>query len=262
MGRVLKVGAGTFWTVTQGGTVYLRSVARVAVALDVPALRAAYHASLAELRGPLAQVRARMAIRSIAAIRRGARISNATIADMLDISRRTVHLWKRLSGVRSCENFVIVGRLRRGQVARDFMGTGGPSLCSVGSGGRRWLARQLPSSFVAPDVRGVRVRLRRGNRRLRTLSAQSGGDTVRRCLHGDPHRRAAHPSPSLYTLLGRGERVGRTVRVWGVIPDNTGCKNVHVVARRRHRRMSPAGRRALHLLSTARQVFARRGSAR
>ncbi len=227
--RTLRGGMGTFWARGRGG-LYLRSPARIAAALKVPAFRAAFWAPLAGLRGPIATVRARLATHGIAAIRRGLPTSVAVMAEMLNASPRTVRYWLRRSGVRSRENFAVVAPLSpTSSVGEIFRTTKEPGLRAVKFDGRPWLVLQLPNSLPALKRGGVRSHLRRANRRLRSLvtgpasSDSRGGGTV-----GPRYRTGARNAPAAtapsttacfahspaYAFVKISQVRGEPVRLW------------------------------------------------
>ncbi len=238
--RVLKGGAETFWRVTPRQAVYLHGPAAIATALRVTSFRAAFRGLLADLRGTLGVVRPRLVLQAVAALREGGPVSNATIAEMADVDVRTIRRWRKISHVRSFENFVLVAPLRPGTIAGDFRALGGPALRTVQFRGRRWLARRLPDSFQTPNV-GGRSRLRRVNLCLRLLagaasSASSDGGHTRRRVYalGHEHRAPAAASRSLtvyhpLTPLGVGRRSRHPVWVWAPRSEERGGHFVHGV---------------------------------
>ncbi len=227
--RLVAHGTPVFWTPDRTGGLYLRAPARVAAALGVRSFRAAIVCPLMRLRGPIATVRARLALQGVAAIRRGLPISNASIASMLCTSARTVRLWTRRAGVRVRPKFALVAPLSKtSSVAEFFYATGEPGLRAVRYRGRTWLARQLPNSFSVPPSRGVRSRLRRAKRHLRRLtvaqtsSGISGGGTAAR-YRAIRRRARPWPDPSIpltvsddmmYVPVGVGRMSGKEVSLW------------------------------------------------
>jgi len=234
--RVLRDGADTFWRVTPRGVVYLRGPATIAGALGVTSFHVAYWAPLDDLRGALGAARARLVMRAVAALRKGRPVSNATIAEMVHTSIRTITQWRRTARVHPRENFVLVAPLHPGQIAGDLRASA-PALRTVRFRGRRWVARRIADSLQIPEV-GGRSRLRHVNRRLRLLagaasSASSDGGPARRLYAPGSTRRApATPSPGLpvydvITPLGEGRRSHRAVRVWGSRSEVSGRSFVH-----------------------------------
>ncbi len=233
--RLVAAGAPIFWVPDGTGGLYLRAPARVASALGVTSFRTALICSLRRLRGPIATVRARLALQGVAAIRRGLPTSNAVIAEMLDASVRTVRLWRRPAGVRVRPNFALVAPLgRTDSVAGFFHTTGEPGLRAVKYGRRTWLARQLPNTFSVPPSHGVRSTLRRVNRHLRRLTGAKassdtrGGGNVWYC-RADRHRARPSPDPTLpsaatggmvYVPVGTSRMNSKRISLWKPDPTN------------------------------------------
>jgi hypothetical protein len=228
---VLERGRELFWTLTDRA-LFLRSEGKIALALGITSFRAAFRAPLRDLCGGVASVRARLALQAVAALRAGRPVANATIAHMAGVNERTVQRWRQLARIQTHESYLRIAPLRPGTIAGDFRWLGNPALRTIRYRGRRWIGRRLPDSFKIPNVRGVRSRLRRGNRRLRAFSVDSGGDSARRRFL-DAALIPANPSClSLYHY--HGTRAGRDVNLWPGPPDlsasgrcrNTGSKRV------------------------------------
>lgn len=224
LGRILKAGDDVFWTRNAAGDLFLRSPARVAAALDVPAFRAAFREPIATLRADAKRQKARLALRSIAAIRNGLPTSNATIAKMLRVDVRSVQLWKRSSGMRTIPNYALVAPCSSTtSIPAIAWTTRQAGLRIVRYRKRSWLVRRLPDSFPDVGTRGVRSHLRRCNRRLRLIragrptSGSPGGGNVRRRLYDAGRRRLRlDPSVPQYTFAGHPDTpsTGSAIRLW------------------------------------------------
>jgi len=226
--RLVEGGTPAFWIPDGSSGLYLRAPARVAVALGVQSFRAAFFRPRCNLRGPVGDVRARLALQGVAAIRCGLPTSNAAIAKMLGVSTRTVRLWTRSAGVRIRQNFALVAPLSKNASVADFFHTTGEAgLRALTYGGRIWLARQLPNSFSVPLSRGVRSRLRHANRHLRRLtgarasSDYRAGGTAQRYRRADRYRAGLRPDPTIstsanatYVPVGVGRMRGRRISLW------------------------------------------------
>ncbi len=214
--KVLRGGERVFW-VRSGGRVYQKCPTKVALALGVGVLRGAFRVPVETLSASLRTVRARLRMLAIAAIRRGRPTSNAVMAAMLGVSRRTVQRWRRRAGVPSRQNWRVIAPLGEDQVATYGRLTGEKGLAAIKYHRRFCLAQRMPDSLEDVGAKGVRRHLRRANGRLRTSATTSvkgaGGNVT---LYAPTTRRAGvEPRPSHYTNIGWGHNVsGDQVALW------------------------------------------------
>jgi hypothetical protein len=207
--KLLAQGEGLFWE-RSNQRIWLRALPRVAAALEVQrlgrrpvalplplllggigTLRAHFYAAFHS--GRPAAGRARSSLRDRA---RSQPIARATLQDLCRVSRRTLRNYERRAGVRRQFNYAIGPQhspsnmqeqsWRRGRavfVHRDHLG-------KVGRPGGRYVAWQLPNSYVGPHVQQTTSQPRRFNRKLADLpkkgTAGNGERPVeRRPSHGE-----------------------------------------------------------------------------
>jgi len=176
-------------------------------------------------------------VRAIAAIRRGRPISVVAMIGMLNTSKRTVQIWRRISGVRVQANFAIVAPRQAASVPEIARITGQRGLRNIKVRNKIWLARQIPSSLGEVGRESVRSSLRRCNRALRRLvgrstSVESGGGN-NQPRHGV---RSVAPSLPTYTPVGSAQTRQGPAQAWEPV-----LEGVHpTVPRQRSKSRSPS----------------------
>lgn len=180
--NLLAQGESIFW-VRENGRIWLRSVAKVAFALEISRLKMRPVAiPVAVLRQKIGTVRAHLyatfhSSRSQAAQSKKP-IARATVAHLTDVKPRTQRRYERKAKVKRQAQFAIgpaatAGNLQaraweQGQATfqfKDFNGQQGPQ-------GKSYVAWQLPNSYVGPHAQQPKGRQKRINQTLTDLFMQ------------------------------------------------------------------------------------------
>lgn len=180
--NLLAQGEQLFW-VRQNGRIWLRSVAKVAFALEISALKMRPVAlPVAVLRQKIGTVRAHLYATFHSSRTRPSEakkpIARTTVARLTQVKPRTQRRYERKARVKRQAQFAIGGQAttdnlqsrawEQGQATfqfKDFNGQQGPQ-------GKSYVAWQLPNSYVGPHTQEPKGRQKRINRALTDLFMQ------------------------------------------------------------------------------------------
>lgn len=245
--NLLRQGQGIFWQ-RDKSRIWLKSAARVAIALEVDRLRGRpVNVPLKALLEGIGQVRAHFYAtfhsgRSFQSSRPGKKedgpdkpISRATLRTISHVPARTQRLYEQRAGVEVRSNMAIGERLtekhlqerawRHGRATFSFTdskGTHGPA-------GGRYVAWRLPNSYLGPHALSPKGRMKKINHQLDLVNSRAQGNELDRAGARQAFDRLFQPNGreagraynrdqrrDIYWPTSRPTTAGR--RLWRVLP--------------------------------------------
>ncbi len=216
--NLLSQGESIFWHRYQD-RIWLRSVAKVAAALNVHQLKGApVEIPLATLTQGIGLVRAHFyasfhsgrLVKSRSGAQKSMPIARKTIKKICRISRRTQRSYEKLSRVRRQENFAIglqnkpineqETAWRQGQAYFHLIDRKG----KLGNPGNAYLAWQLPNTYFGPHAQQPRGQQKRINQELADLFTQGMTGNGKEMVEGN---KICHPK----RFYGNGRLAAKTI---------------------------------------------------
>lgn len=185
MRSLLARGDGRFWQ-RHGGRIWLRSIPKVAHALDVTRLTGhPVELPLHALTSGIGQFRAHLYASFHSGRKQAQPISRTSLTRISQTSRRSQQHYERVTSVRKQKNFALGANLRHERAQEQSWRQGTASFkwddhkAIFGAQKEARLAWQLPNSYQGPHARRPRGRQRQFNRELAVLSTKgmTGNDS-------------------------------------------------------------------------------------
>lgn len=217
--NLLAQGDGFFWKrdplQAAGSRIWLRSVTRVAAALEVDGLRLRPVAlPIDALLKGMGTVRAHLYASFHSGRSEEAPIARSTLRRLSGVSRRTQQQYERRAGVKRQRNWVI-GPPHTAKAAQERAWKQGRAYFpftdrrgNQGKAGATYLAWQLPNSYTGPHAPEARGRQKQINRKLVDLFMKGITGNGRNVVDGTPNTQETAASPQK-CFYGNGQAAVR-----------------------------------------------------